>query len=131
MRTHVNPRRTDLDGIRAGNANLRIDAKTATKVEQSRQFRLLVREAMQAAGLSQKAFAIEAGQSESVISEALAGTRNLAADWVWAQDDAFWLALSTRIASARNFSPEREDEIEEAQILQVVGVLLKRRRKSA
>lgn len=131
MRSQSNSRRSDLDGIRAGNANLRIDAKTAAKIEQSRQFRLLVREAMRDAGLSQKAFAIEAGQSESVISEALAGTRNLAADWVWAQDDAFWLALSTRISSARGFSAEREDEIEEAQILQIVGTLLKRRRKSA
>lgn len=130
VRSQSNPRREDLDGIRAGKANLRIDAKNAGISADSPSFRSMVREAMREVGLTNKAFAINADQSESVISEALSGTRHLSAEWVWAQDDVFWKALDDRIEAARGFTPEREDEIEEQQILMVIGALLKRRRRA-
>src|SRR5690349_17868391 len=92
VRTVVKAPRTALDELRAGKANLRMDANSveiAPEIAKVPSFRALVREAMRRTDLSQKAFAINADQSDSVISEALNGSRHLAAEWLWVQPETF------------------------------------------
>ena len=83
-RRHANSHRGDLDGIRAGASNLRMAANSD---ENTPEYRNLVREALRRSGLSQKAFAIDAGQPESVISDGLAGRRAFDVQWIWRQTD--------------------------------------------
>jgi hypothetical protein len=83
---------------------------------------------MRLCGLSNKAFAINAGQSESVISEALSGARHLATEWVWAQPDEFVSTLIDLMKTERAID-ERADEIEADLIVQLLGRILAFRRR--
>jgi len=133
VRTPANPLRRATDGVRpeldtlrAGKANLRIEANSSENIEHKRDFLLLVRDAMREADLSQKAFAINAKQSESVISEALGGTRNLSADWLYAQPDRFVQILIDKVSIARNLTAESKAALQRARILELIGLLLER-----
>ena len=59
---------------------------------------------MRAVDLSQKVFAAEAKQTESVISEALSGTRHLSGEWLYAQSDQFLIALVELIERTRGLT---------------------------
>jgi len=59
-------------------------------------------------GLSQKAFAINCGQVESVISEALSGSRQFHAEWIDAQADDFIAVLALVMAAGRRMPTPRD-----------------------
>jgi hypothetical protein len=121
-----------LDSIRAGESNLRIDAKNFQNSPEFRAFRHLVREAMRESGLSQKEFALDAGQSEGHISDAFAGNRKLDADWVWRQKSKAFHAALTRLMRAEQGLGDEESEAEyEQQIGLLVTSILRHRRKAA
>lgn len=124
VRTLAKPHRADLTDLRAGKANLRIDANSLENAEQKRGFLQLVRDAMREADLSQKAFAVDAQQSESVISEALSGGRHLSADWLYAQNDGFLLALMKGIERARHLTPESKAALRANRISELIRLLL-------
>lgn len=86
VRSHAKTLRADLSTLRAGDANVRM---AANSLENRPEYRELVREAMRRSGTTQKVFAIDAEQSESVISEALHGKRALDIQWIWRQGAAF------------------------------------------
>jgi hypothetical protein len=123
VRTLANDLLGPSSSIRTRPAKARIDAKSVENTPDLRPFRALVREAMRLVDLSNKAFAINAGQPESVISEALTGSRHLAAEWVWAQPDTFMSTLIDLIQNERAIG-ERADEIEADMIGQLLGRIL-------
>ena len=86
----------------------------------------LVREVMAETGLSQKAMSQTADIPESVLSDALAphGTRNLAAEWLLGQDDAFVIALLARIQTVRGLSVESRRCARAARIGELVRLLV-------
>lgn len=124
-RTPAKSHREALDELSAKGSTMRMQVKTDEKTEEKRTFRAVVREVMRRVDLSQKAFAINAGQSESVISEALSGTRHLAMEWLWAQEDTFWNALIEAIEDERGLTQERATELYAQQIGTLVESLLK------
>src|ERR1051326_6814701 len=125
-RMQANPHRGPLDGLRAGKANLRIDAKTVENIQEKGDVRQIARDAMRAIGLSQKAFAINAGQTESVISEALSGTRNLAVEWVYAQEDAYLVEFIDGMERARQLTEEAKGSLRADRIAELVRLILDR-----
>lgn len=126
-RTHANSLRGALSDVRAGDANLRIDAKNIAIAPEKRPYRALVREAMRRSGLSQKAFALDAKQPESVISEALNGSRALPSEWVWGQTDlTFQRELKSLEESELGLSGEVDDALEAQQIGNLVEQLVRR-----
>ncbi len=108
-RTHANALRTRLDEVKTATASMRIDANSSPV---SARFRAWVREAMRTAGLSQKAFAINCKQSESVISEALSGSRQFHAEWIDAQPDAFVEVLAVVMLEGRKRPSPRDLALE-------------------
>ena len=129
VRTHANRRRDDLGDIRTQPHGLRIDAKNVGSPRDSRSFRSMVREAMRLTDLSQKAFALNAGQPESVISEALNGTRHLASEWVWApgQPSTFIEKLIDLIEADRGLTDENAEQRYADLVGQLVSALMKLR----
>lgn len=123
-RTHANPDRASLDEIRAGKANLRIDAKNLGNAPGIESIRPLVREAMRRAGLSQKAFAIDAGITESVLSEALSGARHLSVDWLWSQGDLFVAELIKLVSERRNLTEQTQRSLRAERVAELVRLLL-------
>lgn len=121
------PPRTHANAHRITTAALRIDAKNLGSPQDSKTFRALVREAMRLTDLSQKAFALNAGQSESVISEALSGSRHLAAEWVWApgQPDVFIEKLISLIKIERGLADANEEKLFADLVGQLVSAVLK------
>lgn len=116
-----------LGDLVAGKANLRSGLKSDEKTPDMRPHRVLVREAMRTVGLSQKEFAISAGTSESGVSDALAGSRALPSEWVWAQTSlAFHRELQALESAERGLTPEASDEIEVQQITTLLCLLLRR-----
>lgn len=80
---------------------------------------------MHAANLSQKAFAVDANQSESVISEGLNGGRALAFDWVYAQTDvAFHVELLAGMARDKGITPDSKRAIKMRLVMTVMAQLL-------
>lgn len=65
---------------------------------------------MRTVDLSQKAFALGAQQSESVVSEALGGTRNLAFEWLVQQDVAFLSALIEEVQREKGITAQSKRE---------------------
>lgn len=59
---------------------------------------------------SQKAFALTAEQSESVISEALAASRALALDWLCAQEPEFLLVWWEELCRHKGMTPQSRKE---------------------
>lgn len=86
----------------------------------------LVRDAMARTGLSQKAMAANAGVAESVLSEALAphGTRHLALEWLWAQDDEFLAVLVDRLTEARGLTDQSRREAKAARVSELIRLIL-------
>lgn len=120
--------RTLANAVSSHPARARIAANSDQPGPDRRPLRALTREAMRLCGLSNKAFAINAGQSESVISEALSGARHLATEWVWAQPDEFVSTLIDLMKTERAID-ERADEIEADLIVQLLGRILAFRRR--
>ena len=119
--------RRDLDGLRAGKANLRIDANSGENRPESRKSAAsCVRTAMRAVGLSQKAFAINAHQTESVVSEALSGSgaRNIALEWIHAQDVTFITAWVEELSREKGLTPRSRSEVKRQLIVALFAQLL-------
>lgn len=108
LRTHANGLRTSLDDISPKAARVRTVAKTVENAPEPRKSAAIAREAMRRTDTSQKAFAIGAKQPESVISEGLNGQRNLAFDWIDAQEDAFVLTFVDVWLASRNLTPQNQ-----------------------
>lgn len=133
LRTPVKAVHSALDDIRAGDANLRMDAKSAAAPAGFGPFRALVREAMRRAQMSQKVFAIDAKQPESVISEAFSGTRPLAAEWIGLQTSAaFRRHLVDVLREAWALDAEATQDAEDRVLIEVFAqTLLRARRRTA
>jgi len=119
--------RTQLNSIRGRSAKARIDAnrtEPSGRIESREEFLSLIRGAMKDAGMSQKEFALNAGAVESSVADGFNGVRNFAADWLWNQPPAFWLALRDRIEAAKGLTADREREVKAARIGELVRLLL-------
>lgn len=119
-RTPANARRSRLDDIRATRQGVR---SVANAVETPALLPLIA-DAMRLVGLSQKAFALQAEQPESVISEALAGRRHFAIEWLWKQDGVFLLRFFAMVMDARQLTPENISAIRRQRIVELVDLLL-------
>ncbi|MCR4331554.1 MAG: hypothetical protein NUV34_02435 [Sulfuricaulis sp.] len=86
----------------------------------------LIRAAMAETGTSQKQLAINAEQSEAVISDALNphGTRHFAAEWLFDQEDAFLLAVVEKLMLVRGLTPQSKREVAAERISQLVKLLI-------
>lgn len=123
---------TNLNDLRAGDGNLRMDAKSTAIPASYGPYRGVIREAMRRADLSQKAFAIDAKQPISVISEALGGTRNLAGEWVWMQtSEAFHLHRQAVEREARGMDQAAIEATEDRDLADLFTRLLRRTRRTA
>lgn len=120
-RMPADPLRSDLSGLRAGSHMARMAVK-----DRREQVIELVREVMADTGTSQKALALQAGQPESVVCDALSptGSRNLAAEWLLDQPDAFLLALLDKIRAARGLTEESRRAAKAARIGELVKLLV-------
>jgi predicted XRE-type DNA-binding protein len=119
--------RTQLNSIRGCQAKARIDAnrpESSDRIDARDEFVSLIRAAMKDADMSQKAFALNAGVPESVISDGFNGVRNFAADWLWNQPALFWIRLRDRIDEAKQLSPENNKAIRAARIGELVKLLV-------
>ena len=105
VRTLANGVRRGLNAVRGKDA---IARSAANSPPNSARFRGWVRDAMRRAGLSQKAFAINCQQPESVISEALSGSRQFHAEWIDAQSDEFVAVLALVMAEGRRLPTPRD-----------------------
>lgn len=112
--------RSQLNTIRGRSVKARIDANPTPAVE----LLPLIRQAMSETNLSQKAFAINAHQPESVISEAFNARRNFAAEWWWAQPDTFLLRFLELTMDARHLTPESASAIRRRRIVELIDLLL-------
>lgn len=119
-RTPANSARAALDAIRGRSAKARI---AANPPDLTRLLPLL-KQAMSETGLSQKAMAINAGQTESVISEALAGRRHFDVEWWWAQPDTFLLKFFELVMDARELTPANISAVRRRRIVELVDLLL-------
>lgn len=131
VRTEANPVRPDLSDIRAGESNLRIGANSVGNAELSGAFRAKVREAKRRDDLTNKAFAIDCKQSESIVSEALSGSRTLNAEWLWMQRDSFWLHLIDVVRESRGLDEAVKAEIEDRELAELFTRLIRRQRRTA
>lgn len=134
LRTPANPHHSDLDDIRAGKSNLRIDAKELPNPAGYGPCRSVVREAMRRGGITNKIVAICSKQPESVISEALGGTRSLNLEWWWSLDgdhgQAFWLHFADVITEARELSRQAAEDEYDNEIGRLVSTILRHGRKA-
>lgn len=104
---------------------MRSDLKSAENTPEMKLHRALVREAMRTSGLSQKEFAIDAGVSESAVSDALSGARALPSEWVWAQKNvAFHQALRAIEARERGWTPDALREVRVNLIVEMLRQIL-------
>jgi hypothetical protein len=116
--------RTHENGLRARTTRLRTLANSDENRPETRNSGALVREVMRSVGLSQKAFAINAGQPESVISEALNGQRNIATDWIDAQDDTFVVAYAEGLIKSRGLLPTNKRQARMATAMALMQQLV-------
>jgi hypothetical protein len=112
--------RTPLNSLRGTPAKARIAANPAGEAD----LLDLIAQALRATNTSQKAFAIAAEQSPSVISEALCGRRHFAIEWVWAQDDRFLATFFELAQAARRLTPESRSAINRKRIVELLDLLL-------
>lgn len=110
-----------LDGIRAGSSMLRMTAKT----DRASVIRLLL-DAKRDAGVSQQAIALNAEQTESVISESLSmtGKRNFTLEWFCDQDDAFIVKFVEHLFSARGITRESKRQVAIDRMKELFGLLV-------
>ncbi|HXI99499.1 MAG TPA: helix-turn-helix transcriptional regulator [Gemmatimonadaceae bacterium] len=121
------PLRTPLNSLRCRPAKARIDANSSAGIERSetrREFVSLIRRAMKSADMSQKAFALNAGIPESVLSDGFNGVRNFSADWLWFQPNAFWIELRNEIDTAKGLTTDNARAIRAERIGELVRLLI-------
>lgn len=120
-RTHANALRRTLDEVRATSQ----PPAKVSEVSAERHIPLgLIRAAATDCELSQKALALNAGCTESEMSDALAGRRNFALAWIWAQDDAFLLRFLELAMQARGLTPDAQKAVRAERIAELVRLLL-------
>jgi hypothetical protein len=120
-RRHSNDLRADLSKVRATSQ----PPVKAHEVSADRsELLILIRDAARDCNLSQKALAINAGCTESELSDALSGRRNFAATWIWNQPDTFLLRFVELITAARGLTPAAVREVRAARIAELVRLLL-------
>lgn len=127
VRTLANSDSRDLADLRREPARMRIDANSDGILASSGVTRARVREAIRLAGSSQKEFAINAKQSESVISEALGGSRAVNADWIEAQGPAFRLHYHGLQKEQWNIDRKAEEDELRAVAARFFSLLFERR----
>ena len=90
----------------------------------------LVDESRIRAGIARKEFAINAGIQESVLSEALNGTRgNFAIHWLANQPKDFWAAFIKIVSVRFDINEEAQADLDAARIGELVGLLIKTTRR--
>jgi hypothetical protein len=128
-RTHANPLRSDLSGIRMKSAKARIGANSLEMPVVSAAFLEFIRQGMADLGVTQKVLVINAkhlGCTESAMSDAMngVGNRNFSVEWFWAQEDAFVLHVMELAQKARGFTPDGIRATKIARIKELLGLLL-------
>jgi hypothetical protein len=116
--------RTQSNPLSARTTRLRTLSNSDENRPETRKSAPLVREVMRSVGLSQKAFAINCGQAESVISEALHGQRNIATDWIDAQDDTFVVAYAEGLIKSRGLLPRNKRQARMATAIALMQQLV-------
>lgn len=128
VRTQPKSIRTGLDSITAKDAKIRMDSeplridpmlldKAATLA--------LIDEARIKCGMSGKEMAHYAGVLESVLSEALSGTRgNFAAHWLFLQPEKFVTAFTDLVLLKRGIDKPRLAQIRASRIGELVALLV-------
>jgi hypothetical protein len=112
--------RSQLNDLRAGSANVRIDANSLDGTA----FLPLMKRAMGETGLSQKHMALNAGQPESVISEALNGRRNFAIAWLVLQPGTFIDRFFDLFKEHYGLTPANIKAIQRRRIIELLDLLL-------
>lgn len=79
---------------------------------------------MSESGLSQKAFAINARQPQSVISDALNSRRHLSAEWIWLQENDFLVKFFALVSLARGLTAENAAAARRRRIVELIELLL-------
>lgn len=121
--------RPEVEDIRTETAKMRIDAKNRQDDAGFGPGRGIVREAMRRSGLTNKAFAIDAKQPESVISEGLSGSRGLQIEWVWAQThQPFHMHLSDLWREAKRLDQDAIERIEDRELADLLARVMRKRR---
>jgi hypothetical protein len=110
-----------LDRVHPTSAKVRIDANPTEPAD----LLSVLRTTMSETGTSQKAMAITAGVSASVLSEALAGRRSFSMLWLWAQDDHFLARFLEHVQEARDLTPANVRAIQRRRIVELVDLLLR------
>lgn len=113
-----------LNTVQMRMAKVQVDSPEALSGLNRAEILDLIRQAMTAAGLKQQAAAAAAGVKESQFSAALNGQGNFGARWLWAQDDAFWLAFIALVMEARSLTPENARAVRAGRIAELVKLLL-------
>lgn len=122
VRTTANALRSDLDAIRRKPVKARISANQNA----SKEVVGMIRQAMSDMQVTQEAFAIDAGITESVLSEAMneRNGRHFAMAWLWAQSDTFVLHVLEMLREKRGFSVDGIRATKIARIKELVGLIL-------
>lgn len=125
VRTEANDVRRDLSGIRAKDGMVRSGANTDGVSASSGGCRARTREAIARAGMSHKEFAINCKQPQSVISEALSGSRAINMDWFEAQPESFRLHYHELQREAWNIDGRAEEDEIRAMAERFFGMLFR------
>jgi len=128
VRPEANPVHRNLSDVRPVAAKMRPDAKEDALSARSGVTRARVREAMSLAGISQKEFAINAKQPQSVVSEALGGIRAIQLDWLELQDQPFKTHYNALERDGWGIDAQTEQIELEAMAARFFAVLLRARR---
>lgn len=127
-RSHPNTHRADLDAIRAGSANLRMDSdrvRIDPNQDDKAEFLAVCEEARIKCGLSKKEMAITARVTESTFNEAWSGKRgNVAIQWLWSQGDGYMATLIELVAERRGLSAENNRAVRAERIGELVRLLV-------
>lgn len=119
-RTPPNTVRARLDDIRPNGRSVRIDPNASVGI------RGLVRRVMAETGLSQKAFAADAGCTASELSDALHGKENrrFEAEWIYRQNALFLQRFLEALAEERAITPENTRAAARRRIVELIDLLL-------
>ncbi len=116
--------RNQSNGLRARLDEVRATSQPPAKVSERADLLGLIRSAAADCNLSQKALAINAGCSESELSDGLSGRRNFAAAWIWSQPDTFLLRFVELMTEARGLTPAAVREVRANRIAELIRLLL-------
>jgi transcriptional regulator with XRE-family HTH domain len=112
--------RTPANAFLAPSDDVRIDPNSVAGM------RALVRRVMAETGLSQKAFAIDAGCSPSELSDALNGKENrrFEAEWIYRQNALFLRRFLDALAEERQVTREHARTATRRRIVELLDLLL-------